>query len=166
MYFSFLSSGRSPELNICIKVEVFRGQKKQQHQTTVQPINFPETLAIEAILTKRCICTQSRVLSQSSRPDKARWLASGSPEGLPTYKWFKCPPKHLSFSSSLAVSLSLCTPTPNQAYLTSLSSLLINTLFALLLSVYLINSLSKGTTSGYLNQVFRFQCPHPTTTGE
>ena len=51
-------------------------------------------------------------------------------------------------------------------HLSSLSPLLINTLFASLLSGSLLNSFSKGTGTEDLHQVVRVQCSHPIANGE
>ena len=49
-----------------------RGQRKEGHQTIVHPVNFPETLAVESILVKRCTLTQGRALGQAKCGLKAR----------------------------------------------------------------------------------------------
>ena len=47
-----MRSKKPPELRTPVKVP--GGSEKGGHQTIVLPVNFPETLAVESILAKRC----------------------------------------------------------------------------------------------------------------
>lgn len=51
-YFSFLRSKKPPELHMHRKVP--GDQRREGHQTILLLVNFPETLALESILSKRC----------------------------------------------------------------------------------------------------------------
>ena len=59
-----------PEGHTCREIPQEPG--KGGTRTIVGPVNFPETLALESILAKRCVCTQGRALSRAKCGLKAR----------------------------------------------------------------------------------------------
>lgn len=109
-----------------------RGSEKGGAQTTVHPVNPPEALELESILAKRCPSTQGRALRRANvgpRPDGARRLARGSPEGGPHAPDLNHPQ---SRCHSLALLHLPCRPHQSppalSPHLSSLSSLLINSI--------------------------------------
>ena len=92
------------------------------HQTTVHPVNFPETLALEALLVKRCIYT-------GESPESGQiWIQGRQSEVIGQRKPGRSAPTHvikttpkargtLFLSSPLSLCLSLFPSTPFQACL-------------------------------------------------
>jgi hypothetical protein len=55
-------------------------------QTIICSVNFPETLALESILAKRCVCAWLAVLNQTKcglRARQSKMIGQGKPEALP-----------------------------------------------------------------------------------
>lgn len=79
--------------------------------TIIHPVNFPEALALESILAKRCVCTQGRALSQAkyglrARQSKMIWPKE-TRKTCPRISDLKHPQSAMLCSISLSVSLSL-----------------------------------------------------------
>ena len=143
---------------------LLRGQGREGHQAIVHIVNFPETLALESILAKKCAHTWGRALGQAKdrQSNRTGWK---KPRRTAPYKWFKGLLKHTSLSSSLSVSL----PNPHwslpvlSSHLSSLFSL--NKHFTCLTTLSLFAEFFlQGTRTGYLHQVVRVQHSHPVAT--
>ena len=132
---------------------------------------------LESILAKRCTHTGEGPESGQSQMKQDDWpeevwkdCPHTSLERLPPYNLQStcCSLPLLLFSLLVFLSLHLpLSPTPEPACVSPHLSFLFslnNHLFASLPSISLLNSFSRGTSSGDLHQVVKVQCSHPIAT--